>query len=297
MKNGAPSPRSILLVLSFASLLVSACHRAPQNKPDHPQVASGIRMQDVWFYSVALGREMPYRAFLPANLPAGRKLPVVYLLHGADNDFRSWSNDSNVSTHAATELILVMPEGDFSYYMNAVQSPKDRYEDYITKDLIADVENRFPAARDREGRAVIGISMGGFAAVDYALVHPDLYSFVGALSPSIDMPRRRFDVRRFGQWWRMRTIFGPFGSEERKARDPLELVRTADPAKTPYIYLTAGEQEPLLEPNRRFEALLKQRGFAHEFQTKPGGHDWTEWDAQIPGCFESLLKHITFQSK
>jgi S-formylglutathione hydrolase len=249
-------------------------------------------LQDVRFFSAALGREMPYRVFLPANLAAGQKLPVAYLLHGADSGFRDWSNDSNVSRYAAHGLILVMPEGDFSYYMNAAESPKDKYEEYITKDLIADVESRFPAVREREGRAVIGISMGGFAAVDYAFIHPDLYAFVGALSPSIDMPRRGFNVKRFGQWWRMRTIFGPFGSKERLARDPLELVRTADPSKTSYIYLTVGDQEPLLEPNRRFEALLKQRGFEHEFHTKPGGHDWTEWDAQIPGCFESLLKHL-----
>ena len=138
--------------------------------------------------------------------------------------------------------------------------------------------------------------MGGFAAVDFALVHPELYSFVGSLSPSIDMPRRRFNIKRFNQWWRIRTIFGPFGNTERKARDPFELVRTANPQASPYIYLTAGEREPLLEPNRRFEATLKQYGFAHEFHTKPGGHDWTEWDAQIPECFESLLKHIPRQS-
>lgn len=246
-------------------------------------------MQDVRFYSAALGHEMPYRVFLPASLSEGRRIPVVYLLHGGDGSFRDWSNDSNVSEYARNGVILVMPEGDFSYYMNAVESPKDRYEDYITKDLVADVESRFPASPIRDSRAIIGISMGGFAAVDYALVHPNLYSFVGALSPSIDMPRRRFSLKRFGQWWRIRTIFGPFGSKERQARDPFELVRSAERAKTPYIYLTAGEQEPLLDPNRRFEALLKQRGFAHEFHTKPGGHDWSEWDAQIPGCFESLL--------
>jgi S-formylglutathione hydrolase len=284
--------RASLIVLAGAGCLMSACRQIPQVKPDHPQIAAGVRMQDVRFYSAALGREMPYRVFLPSNLLAGQKLPVAYLLHGADNDYRSWSNDSEVSKYAAEGVILVMPEGDFSYYMNAVESPKDRYEDYITKDLVADVESRFPTVRSREGRAVIGISMGGFAAADYAFIHADLYGFVGALSPSIDMPRRRFNIKRFGQWWRMRTIFGPFGSKEREARDPFELTRTANPSKTPYIYLTAGDQEPLLEPNRRFEALLKQRGFAHEFHTKPGGHDWTEWNEQIPGCFESLLKHM-----
>ena len=130
MKNGdATPPHTILRILLCASLLVSACHRARENKPDHPQIAKDVRMQDVRFYSAALGREMPYRVFLPDSLPAGRKLPVVYLLHGGDGSFRDWSNDSNVSEYARRGVILVMPEGDFSYYMNAVESPKDRYED------------------------------------------------------------------------------------------------------------------------------------------------------------------------
>ena len=47
-----------------------------------------------------------------------------------------------------------------------------------------------------------------------------------------------------------------------------------------------------LAPNRRFAALLQSRGFAFEFHTKPGGHDWGEWDSQIPGCFESLHQWI-----
>jgi enterochelin esterase-like enzyme len=74
--------------------------------------------------------------------------------------------------------------------------------------------------------------------------------------------------------------------------DPFVLAHSANPAITPYLYLAAGEKEPLLEPNRRFTALLRQRRFAFEFHTKPGGHDWGEWDSQIPGCFESLLLHF-----
>ena len=70
------------------------------------------------------------------------------------------------------------------------------------------------------------------------------------------------------------------------------LVQSAEPAVTPHIYQTAGEQEPLLEPNRRFAARLRARQFSFEFHTKPGGHDWGEWDQQIPGCFESLTMHL-----
>jgi len=235
---------------------------------------------------------MPYRVFLPANLPSTGRFPAVYLLHGGGSNFRSWSNDSDVSRYALKGLILVMPDGDESYFMNEVESPRDKYEDYITKDLLADVEGRFPARNDRAGRAIIGISMGGFASVEYAFSHPELFAFVGALSPSIDVPFRHYSFRRLGQWWKFRTIFGPAGSKERAARDPSTLIRTASAQATPFIYLTAGTQEPLLEPNRQFAALLKQHRIVYEFHTAPGGHDWSQWNAQIPGCFTSLLQHL-----
>jgi len=249
-------------------------------------------MQDIAFYSTALSRTMPYRVYLPADRPAGKKFAVVYLLHGGGADYRSWSNESDVAQYAQTGFILVMPDGDESYYMNEVGSPRNRFEDYITHDLIADVEHRFPARNDREGRAVIGISMGGFAAVDYAFMHPGLFIFAGALSPSIDVPFRQFNLLRIGQWWKFRTIFDPIGSQERSDRNPFQLVRTANPKQTPYLYLTAGSEEPLLEPNRRFVAQLHRHGFAYEFHSKPGGHDWGEWNSQIPGCFAALSKFI-----
>jgi S-formylglutathione hydrolase FrmB len=253
-------------------------------------------MVDVHFRSAALNRDMPYRVFLPVSLPTNQKLPVVYLLHGSGDDLHSWSNKSSVAQFADKGLILVMPEGNDSYYMNEVEAPGDRYEDYITRDLIADVERRFPARNDREGRAVIGISMGGFAAVKYALSQPDLFGFAGVLSPPIDVPFRRFNIGRIGQWWKFRTIFGPAGSEQRAARDPSKLVLTADPRVTSYIYLTAGEQEPLFGPIRKFAQLLKQRGIAYEFHTQPGGHDWGEWNRQIPGCFGSLFQHLSLSA-
>lgn len=253
-------------------------------------------MLDVHFHSDALHREMSYRVFLPTNLPANQKLPVVYLLHGGGDDFHSWSNRSPVAQFASKGLILVMPEGGESYYMNEIESPQDRYEDYITRDLIADVERRFPARNDREGRAVIGISMGGFAALKYALSQPEVFGFVGALSPPIDVPSRRFNINRIGQWWKFRTIFGPADSNERASRDPSKLVFTANPRVTPYIYMTAGEQEPLLGPIRRFAQLLKQRSIAYEFRTQSGGHDWGEWNRQIPGCFASLFQHLSLKT-
>ena len=102
---------------------------------------------------------MEYRVFLPEN-PGHLKLPVVYLLHGGEGTFRNWSNDTDVAQFARSNLLLVMPQGDYSYYTNAVLRPPDRYEDYIVDDLPSEVEGRFPARSDRAGRAIVGVSMG-----------------------------------------------------------------------------------------------------------------------------------------
>jgi len=292
---------SMLFSLGIAALFTGGCRKAVQVALDHPRLAAGVSKQDVIFFSTALNRQMPYRVFLPSGLVPGQKLPVVYLLHGSGGSFWNWSNYSDVARYAAIAesggLILVMPEGGSSYYVNAALKPEDRYEDYLVSDLIPDVQSRFPAATGRENRAIVGVSMGGYAAVKLALSCPDLFAFAGAISPAIDVPSRRFTVRRYGQWFRFRTIFGPMGSATRQADDPFLLVQSADPVITPYLYVTAVEQEALLDPNRRFASRLKDRHFAYEFHTKPGGHDWNEWDAQIPGCFDSLLQHLQLTKK
>lgn len=249
-------------------------------------------MRDVKFFSAALGREMSYRVFLPASAAPGEKFSVVYLLHGNGGDFLDWSNQSNAAEYAAKGMVLVMPEGGSSYFLNAAERPRDRYEDYLVHDLVADVEARFPVERDREHRAVVGVSMGGFAAIKMGLSHPEEFVFVGAMSPPVDVPERRFTLRRAGQWLGFREIFGPMGSEARRARNPFVLVQSANPGATPFIYLTAGEEEALFEPDRSFAARLKQRGFDFEFYSRPGGHDWNDWNGQILGCFHKLFETL-----
>lgn len=77
-------------------MLLAGCHAAQEVLPDHPHSFAGVAMRDVTFRSAALGREMTYRVYLPEKLDAGRKLPVVYLLHGNGGSFQNWSNYSDV---------------------------------------------------------------------------------------------------------------------------------------------------------------------------------------------------------
>jgi S-formylglutathione hydrolase FrmB len=291
MNSTKPSPALVLFCIALS--LVAACNRKQQEPaPDHPRLTSKVVLRDITFPSAALHRDMQYRAIFPASLAAGEKLPVVYLLHGGGGGFHDWSNYSAVAGYAEQNLILVMPEGNSSYYTNSATRPDDRYEDYIATDLIADVENRFPAASGRSNRAIVGVSMGGFGAVKIALRHPELYSFAAGLSPALDVPSRPFSIKRIEQWRFHSSIFGPWGSPSRRDNDPFVLARSADPTRTPYLFLTCGEQEGLLPTNRAFAALLEKRHFQYEFHTTRGGHDWNQWNGWLPDLFPSLLEHI-----
>jgi putative tributyrin esterase len=274
----------------FLALFLS-CSKKLQPPPDRPRLVAGVALRDVTFHSAALGRDMRYRVLLPAEIPAGESLPVVYLLHGNGGDFRDWSNYSDVSFFARKGLLLVMPEGDSSYYVNSATRPEDRYEDYIVSDLIADVESKFPANRFRSNRAIVGVSMGGFGAIKLALSHPDLFSFVGGISPAIDVPSRSFSFKRISQWREFSSIFGAWGSKTRHDRDPFVLARSANPQQIPYLYLSCGEQEGLMAANRKFAELLANRHFHYEFDPGPGSHDWNQWNRRLANIFQSMIDH------
>jgi putative tributyrin esterase len=281
------------LLLAVTLMLLSGCKKkdaAPQ--PDHPRLTPNVVLRDITFHSAALNRDMQYRVVLPLRVASGQRLPVVYLLHGGGGGFRDWTNDSDVAHFAESGLILVMPEGASSYYTNAVDPPQDRYEDYIVRDLISDVESKFPVATGRASRAIIGVSMGGFGAVNLALHHPDLFIFAGGLSSAIDVSRRAFSIKRLQQSRHYNSIFGSSGSQTRRDNDPFVLVRTARPETTPYLFLTCGEQEGLLPSNRDFAKLLETRHFRYEFHTVPGGHDWNQWNAWLPTLFRSLTERM-----
>jgi putative tributyrin esterase len=286
--------RPSLAILAASLLCVGVACRQKELPPpsDRPRLTAKVRMLDVTFPSASLHRDMRYRVILPSSIPLHQKLPVAYLLHGGGGGYRDWSNYSDVSRFAEQSLVLVMPEGNSSYYVNAAERPQDRYEDYITQDLIRDVESRFPAASGRKNRAIVGVSMGGFGAIVLALKHPDLFAFAGGMSSALDVPTRRFSLRRVAQYRAHAQIFGPWGSEPRTTSNPYHLAKSVDPAKTPYLYLTCGEQEGLLPANQRFATLLRNHGFKYEFHPGPGGHDWNQWNGRLSGLVESLRQHL-----
>ena len=274
--------------MAAAMLLFTGGCRSAKRVDLPVRMPEGVVWRDRTFRSAALGRDVTYRVIEPRSFGLGQRARVVYLLHGNGQSYREWSERSSIASLATEGFVFVMPEGGSGYFMNAVERPQDKYEDFVTKDLVAVAEAEFPSPLNRGRRAIIGDSMGGFAAIVLGLKHPEEYGFVGALSPPVDAAARAFSWRRWGQSVGFQQIFGSTGSETRKADDPFVLVRRVEASNVPYVYLGVGCGEPLKEPVERFDRALTRAGVKHEFHVEEGGHNWGQWDEQMAGLEKAL---------
>jgi putative tributyrin esterase len=281
--------RAILLVL----LIVCFGCRSADPPPTVSRIASdgSVSVSDVRFFSQNIKGLLWYRVIVPKVSPS-EKLPVLYMLHGINSGPVEIMDRSAVANLASTHrLIVVMPEGGFSYYVNAKHRWRSRWEDAITRELMPDVEMRFPVLRGREHTGIAGISMGGYGAVSLALKHPELYAFAGAMSGPYDITRRRASLRRWGQTWRIWTIFG-FRASARRDEDVFDLLKGSTGSREIRWFDSCGETDPLLVFNQRFAKQLHEQGAAVDVVETLGGHDWQSWDEAIPKLFASAERAL-----
>jgi S-formylglutathione hydrolase FrmB len=247
-------------------------------------VTCAASVSDRTFRSAALDRAVPYRVILPDDYDTtSRRYPVLYLLHGYGGAFSNWSDKTGVATYAAGHpLIIVMPEGANSWYVDAAAGSQSRnaWETYLTSDLVAEVDRSFRTVATRDGRMIAGLSMGGYGAIKAGLKHPELYALVGSFSGALDITRAG-DVFHGEQKADVMRIFGPIGGDARKANDVYALAAGATPERLPYFWIGCGTDDPWLEPNREMARTLKSHGVKYEYHERPGGHDWTFWDWAI----------------
>jgi S-formylglutathione hydrolase FrmB len=92
-------------------------------------------------------------------------------------------------TYAAQyRLIVVTPEGNNGWYTDSASTATDKYESYLLKELIPDVEKRFRTIESRYGRGIAGLSMGGYGALKFGLKSPATFAFAGSLSGAVAVP-------------------------------------------------------------------------------------------------------------
>ena len=287
-------------LLLAAFLLHSPAHVDSQSPAARPKAEAreANRIRDDSVASAALGREMKYRVLLPSGYESSlRRYPVLYLLHGLTGDYKDWTTRTNLAEHVRTvPLIIVMPDGENSWYTNAADGGA-KFEDYMATELPADVVQKYRTINSRYGRAIAGLSMGGFGALKLALKRPAQFSVAGSFSGAFGVTREGEVESRIGtvEAERLRSIFGPADSVTRKENDVFALAAAVRPAGAPYIYIDCGTSDALIPSNRQVIEALRKSAVGYEYHEVPGTHAWDYWDRRVREFLAVLMKKMANQ--
>lgn len=230
------------------------------------------------------GMTVGFNIILPRDYATStRRYPVLYLLHGYTDHYPAWVSYTNLSQYARSySEIIVMPEGDNGFYTNNWADPKLAWEDFLVLDLIPYVDGHYRTIASRDGRAVAGLSMGGYGALKLGLKYPQVFSAVASLSGAVAAARWKRDPIEDMEFRKLiEGVFGPADHPGRASNDPFELVKKLSAAELPQIYLAIGSQDFLLEENREFVQQLAKLKITYEYREVSGKHEWPVWDHQI----------------
>lgn len=308
---------------------------AAANAPPHRDRPAGSVHEDL-FFAPSLGVTKHLVVYLPPSYgrDTTRRYPVAYYLHGLSGTETDWVSKGSIDAVAdslfargAPETIVVLPDGDDGWYTTWVtpvayrtcadtlhnESPdrycvaRERYDDYIAHDVVQHVDSTYRTRRDRDGRGIGGLSMGGYGAVSIALRYSDIFgsaaSHSGVLSPMYFGPKPfAAPVRYASNADELKTAGAPYWSryllywgtdvDRWRAADPAHI---ADLAKRrgqrlPALFIDCGADDPFIEQNRALHAELTRLGIRHEYAEWPGAHTWRYWSTHVPESLAWMMR-------
>ena len=314
MRGGAAAVRALI-----AAAIVSACSlssTAPENAAPEsaaPQPARlilldsqhiGTRLLKLSLQTPALAGPTHLHVLLPDSYDAApnRRYPVLYLLQGAVDDYTAWISEGNAEAlSAGYPMIIVMPDaGDEGYYSdwyNGGAFGPPQWETYHIRQLIPWIDAHYRTVAARRGRAIGGVSMGGFGALSYAARHPDLFAAVISFSGLVDS-NSLSDRATIPD-----TVFGPWATQEVRwhGHNPCDLagnlrgmdvslyLRSGLPGKG---YLGVDPAEIIVHwQNTALHQRLLAANVPHHWNDRGAGrHKWPTWQEDLSDALPKLMK-------
>ncbi|MDL2305726.1 esterase family protein [Bacteroides sp. OttesenSCG-928-D19] len=230
--------------------------------------STGTELKDMTIASTVLGKDMKYSVYLPQSYDGAKTYPVLYMLHGAAGNNNDWLASGMINPYAssaaasgtASEMIVVCPDGLNAFYCNGYQDGM-QYMTYFFDEFLPFIESTYKIKGTRGSRAIGGLSMGGYGALYYGLLHPEMFCYVYACSPATYVEGTPNLFEMLGQ----------------------------NPSTLPGITIEMGTEDFLAEMAGYFKGALEGSGIAHEYISRPGAHDWTFWRA----CTPKIIKKVS----
>lgn len=222
-----------------------------------------------------------------------KEYKTLYLLHGLLGNYTDWIANTKIAQWAQEkEIVVVMPSGDNSFYVDGVIANTD-YGEFIGKELVEVTRRMFHLSCKREDTFIAGLSMGGFGALRNGLKYNDTFGYIAGLSSALnifELPEEAIgrcvmnEDSCFGQYEEAITT----DKNPKVALENLLLKRQKERIALPKIFMACGTEDGLLDVNRKFVGYLKQAGFVVTYIEDHGGHDWDFWNYYIKKVLDWL---------
>lgn len=252
-------------------------------------------LEHVWYYSAENDMTRRMYVYTPAGYEKNgkKKYPVLYLLHGGGGDEDAWSTlgrtcqilDNLIAEGKAEPMLVVMPNGNPNQYAaqtlnipvkEKVKQYASGFDNYtsLVADIVPFIEKNYNVIKNRKGRSVAGLSMGGGQSYYIAFRNVDVFSSVGIFSSGL-----------IGS----SAIGGaPFDAE---AQVPGMISNPAKFNKFDVIYLSCGEQDNRIDGMKAFKAQLDEKGYKGVvWEQYPGGHEWKVWRRNLSSYVQQIFK-------
>ncbi|HOO66350.1 MAG: esterase [Bacteroidales bacterium] len=238
------------------------------------------KIDTIKYFSKTVGTVRKALIYTPPSYSRRNKYPVLYLLHGIGGDEKEWLNggqpqvilDNLYADGKIEPMIVVMPNGramkDDRVGENMMAPEKVEafaaFEQDLLNDLIPFIEKKYPVIKDRDHRAIAGLSMGGGQALNFGLGNLDRFAWVGGFSSAPN------------------------------TRPPEQLVPDPQKAKQALkvLWISCGDNDGLIIFSRRTHEYLSANGVPHIYYIEPGMHDFKVWKNSLYMFSQLLFKPV-----
>ena len=311
------------LTVALAVALVAAPNAAAQDPELLRTQRLSPRLQELTLRTAELAAPTGVRILLPAGYRShhAQRYPVLYLLHGASGSQSSWTSTGQGDAERLTAglpLIVVMPDGGrggfYTNWFNNGAEGTPRWENWHIKRLIPFVDRRYRTRATRSGRAIAGLSMGGFGTFSYAARHPDLFNSALGLSGAVDtsippgVGPEIIDSISAADGGPPGSLWGPRATQEVRwrAHNPTDLAENLRGLK---LWLRTGNGQPggpfgggpnidITELGVAAQAFtlhrrLRELRIPHLFEDYgPGHHLWAYWNRGLRQTLPAIMARL-----
>lgn len=246
-------------------------------------IAQG-KIETVTYNSKTVGTKRKALVYTTPGFNKSKKYPVLYLLHGIGGDELEWFNngkpqvilDNLYAEGKLTPMIVVLPNGraikDDRATGNIMAPDKVEgfaiFEKDLLNDLIPFIEKTYPVIKNRESRAIAGLSMGGGQSLNFGLGNLDKFAWIGGFSSAPN------------------------------TKAPEVLVPNPEAAKQQLklLWISCGDNDNLMSFSERTHLYLQQHRIPHIFYVEPGGHDFNVWKNDLYLFSQLLFKPVKTSS-